>query len=89
MKYVLLVALIVDVISLFVNYVLFKKVKDKQSTIERQEELYNGLQKEFNTLVEAEKAKDKRRKEADEKNENLHNGNSVTNAINQLFNNKS
>lgn len=89
MKYVLLVALVVDVISLFVNYVLFKKVKDKQSAIERQEELYNGLQKEFNTLVEAEKAKSKRRKEADEKNENLHNGNSVTNAINQLFNNKS
>lgn len=84
MKYVLLVALVVDVISLFVNYVLFRKLKDRQATVDRLEELYDGLTKEFNILVEAEKAKDKRRKEADEKINNLHNGDSVDNAIEQL-----
>ena len=84
MKYVLLVAVVVDVLSLFLNYILFRKLKDKQVKIDRLDELYDGLTKEFNLLVEAEKAKDKRRKEADEKINNLHNGDTVSNAINGL-----
>lgn len=84
MKYILLISLVINVVSLFVSYLFFKNIKSKKSEISKLEEIYSGLYKEFDTLVQSNKIKSKNKEATDEKIDNLHNGNVVDNAINIL-----
>ena len=84
MKYILLISLVINVVSLFVSCLFFKNIKSKKSEISKLEEIYSGLYKEFDALVQSNKIKSKNKEAADEKIDNLHNGNAVDNAINIL-----
>ena len=84
MKYAvifLLISIIAISVTAFIYYKLYKKYKVIADT---EQEKYEGLEKEFAKLVEANKIKSKNKEEADEKINNLHNGDSVDNAINIL-----
>lgn len=72
--------LLVSVIA----YIFYSKYRKEK--IENKDLLfkYKSLSEEFHKVLEANKIKDKNKEEADEKINNLHNGNSVDNAIDIL-----
>jgi hypothetical protein len=72
--------LLVSVIA----YIFYSKYKKEK--IENKDLLfkYKSLSEEFHKVLEVNKIKDKNKEEADEKINNLHNGNVVDNAINIL-----
>lgn len=72
--------LLVSVIA----YIFYSKYKKEK--IENRDLLfkYQSLSKEFHKVLEVNKIKDENKEEADEKINNLHNGNTVANAIDIL-----
>jgi len=63
---------------------LFKICKEQKKELSTELDKYKGLLEEFHKYVEASKIKEQNKEEADEKIDNLHNGNAVSNAINIL-----
>ncbi len=84
MKTLLLILIILFALSLFACYFFYRKYKRTKIEYKDILDKYNGLTEEFQKILEANKIKDKNKEEADEKINNLHNGNSVDNAINIL-----
>lgn len=84
----LLIALLVVfgmfLVSFIINLCLSSKNKKLKSDIKRREEAYEGAVRELQLLMEAQKIKNKNEEEADEKINNLYNGDVVANAINGL-----
>jgi len=84
MNYIIL-ALSALIIVIAVVAVIFCKLYKKYKTNYEQEHTkLLDLEKEYTTLVEAYKIKKKNKEKADEKIDNLHNGDAVNNAINIL-----
>lgn len=78
---ILLILLVVSVLILYFLYKSYKKIKaENKDLIDK----YSGLSQEFQKLLETNQIKKENKESADEKINNLHNGNVVDNAINIL-----
>lgn len=84
MKTFALILFALLVISVFISYFFFKKYKKVKAEYNDILEKHKGLLEEFQKLLEVNKIKDANKEKADEKINNLHNGNAVDNAINIL-----
>lgn len=81
---VTVVLVIIILMLLGVIYLLLQKINDRKKEYDQLLNNYNGLNDEFMKLVETSKIKSDNRKKADEKIEELHNGNAVDNAVDIL-----
>ncbi len=86
--------MIVFGILAFVSLVLFfaviiesKKIKSLKETMKTVIDANNNLHNEIAKLKSADEIKNNNRREANEKIDNLHNGNAIDNALNVLHNN--
>ena len=73
--------LILSVVFILIQHKNNKLLKEK---LDKKNELYNGLVKEFELLKETDKIKEENQKEADNKINQMLTGDSVANAINEL-----
>lgn len=84
MKILVTGLLIISVIFVIIIYFLSKSYKKIKLEYKNLSDNYDRLSKEFQKLLDANKIKEENKEEADEKINNLHNGNAVDNAINIL-----
>ena len=80
--FLILVGLLI--LSVFFILIQHKNNKSLKEKLDKKNELYNGLVKEFELLKETDKIKEENQKEADNKINQILTGDSVTNAINEL-----
>lgn len=84
MKTVIIIMSIVIVVCILVICILGNTVKHFRILLDDEIKLNNNLHAEIKKLVDMDKIKSDNRKEADEKINELHSGDSVDNAINIL-----
>lgn len=84
MKTVIIIMSIILVVCILVICVLGNRVKQFKTLLNDEIRLNNNLHAEIKKLVDMDKIKSDNRKEADEKINELHSGDSVDNAINVL-----
>lgn len=84
MKTVIIIMSIVIVVCILVICILGNTVKHFKTLLNDEIRLNNNLHVEIKKLVDMDKIKSDNRKEADEKINELHSGDSIDNAINIL-----
>lgn len=84
MNYIILALSALILVIAVVAVIFCKLYKKYKKNYEQEHTKLLDLEKEYTTLVEAYKIKKKNKEKADEKIDNLHNGDAVNNAINIL-----
>ena len=84
MTYVFIGLAVLIVIASVISFVFNRLYRKYKTAYEQEHNKLKGLEQEYLTLVEAYKIKKKNKEKADEKVDDLHNGDSVANAIDIL-----
>ena len=79
-----LIAIAIILIMLFVILILRAKLQESEKKLKYEREYTRGLLNELNKVKAESQIRQEEKKDADEKIDELHNGDSVSNAINRL-----